>query len=166
MFDRLRVRDLPELGAYARCAPDASTLQLIIAAGPPADWSEAILTFIRKLGWNLGSSSWEAREALQLIGSSGGRLCTVAPDELRYLRSQLLDLRPEDFLWLVKWLKKEKHCDPAIFSELTRTAAMREKLKALKGGERYITPSQKMSRANERRRRAKERATKQLPNRG
>jgi hypothetical protein len=166
MFDRLRVRGLPELGAYARCAPDASTLKLIIAASPPADWSETILAFIRRLCWNLGSSSREAREALKVIESSGGRLCTAAPDELRYLRSQLLDLSSsEDFLWLVRWLKKEKHCDAIIFSELTWTAAMREKLKALEGGERYVTPAQKMSRANERRRRAKERAEKSLPER-
>jgi len=56
----------------------------------------------------------------------------------------------------MKWLKKEKHCEPAIYAEVTRTTAMRQKLEALAAGTRYLSPSQKMSRANERRRRAKE----------
>jgi hypothetical protein len=74
------------------------------------------------------------------------------------LRRELLGLREaDDFLWLLRWLKKEKQCDPAIYEELTRTAAVRKKIEALNAGDRYLTPSQKMSRANERRRRAAER---------
>ena len=157
MFDRLRIKDMPNLNAQASRAHNVATLKLVIALSPPADWSDVILAFIRRMCWGFAGSSWVARDALRLIESNGGRLTTIAPNELRYLRSQLLDLHgPDDFLWLLKWLKKEKHCEPAIYSELTRTAAVREKLKALDAGERYFNPSQKMSRANDRRRRAKE----------
>jgi hypothetical protein len=115
--------------------------------------------------WRYGSgSSWDTRDALRFVESNGGRLTTIAPEELRHLRSQLLDMPgADDFLWLVKWLKREKHCEPAIYAELTRTAAAREKLKALGEGMRYVSPSQKMSRANDRRRRAEERKQRLAP---
>jgi len=45
---------------------------------------------------------------------------------MRYLRRGLLDLRnADDFLWLLRWLKGEKHCEPAIHRELTRTTSIR-----------------------------------------
>src|SRR5439155_2123351 len=68
----------------------------------------------------------------------------------RYVRSQLLNAPADDFAWLLKWLRKPKNCEPPIYNELTRTPAMREKLEALTAGTRYLSPSQKMSRANQR----------------
>jgi hypothetical protein len=109
-------------------------------------------------------SSWDAREALGFIASSGGRLTTVPADQMRYLRSGLLDLcNADDFLWLLRWLKKEKHCDPAMYGELTRTTSIRKKIEALSAGARYVTPHQKMSDAAKRRRRAAERKKKVAP---
>ena len=159
MFDRLRIKAMPDLGAQASSAHDTETLKFIVAICPPSDWSEVILTFIGRMCWRHGwSSSWDAKDALRFIVSVGGRLTSVAPEKLRYLRNQLLEApQADDFLWLIKWLQKEKHCEPAIHSELTRTTAMRRKVEALAAGERYLSPSQKMSRANERRRRVVER---------
>src|SRR6185436_19753388 len=54
----------------------------------PPDWSAVVLAFARKFYTPpfLGlSSSWDAREALRVIESNGGRLLTVPPHELRYL---------------------------------------------------------------------------------
>ena len=83
------------------------------------------------------------------------------------LRSELLDARGDhDFLWLLKWLKKEKNCEPALYVELTRTPAVRQKLEALTTGTPYLSPSQKMSRANDRRRRAAERKQRGTPSTG
>ena len=165
MFDRLRVKEMPDLGAQAADAHDTATLKLVVALSPPSDWSAVILAFIRRMCWPFGSgSAWDAQEALRFAASKGGRLTKVEPDELRYLRSQLLELRQaDDFLWLLKWLKKPKNCEPALFNELTRTPAMRMKLEALDAGTRYVSPSQKMSRANERRRRAAERKREEAP---
>jgi hypothetical protein len=130
---------MPDLGAQASRAHDTSTLKLIVALGPPSDWSEVILTFIRRMCGRYGSSSWDTRDALRLVDSNGGRLTTIAPDELRYLRSLLLEVpQSDDFLWLLKWLKKEKHCEPVIYAELTRTAAVRQRLKALDESTRYV----------------------------
>ena len=85
-------------------------------------------------------------------------MTTVPSDERRFLRRGLLDLgSTDDFLWLLRWLKNTKHCEPAVYEELTRTTSMRTKIEALNAGARYVTPHQKMSRAAERRRRAAER---------
>jgi hypothetical protein len=75
----------------------------------------------------------------------------------------LLDLdQADDFKWLMRWLSKEKHCDSGIHAQLVRTEAMREKIRALDSGTRYLTPHQKMSRANDRwRARAKRRAERE-----
>src|SRR5207247_10564430 len=95
---------------------------------------------------------------LEFIGLSGGRLTAMPSDEMRFLRRGLLDLRnADDFLWALRWLKNARHCEPAIYQELTRTTSMREKIEALNAGARYLTPHQKMTRAAERRRRAGER---------
>ena len=112
--------------------------------------------------FRFGGSSWKAQDALRFIEASGGRLTTISPDQLRYVRSQLLDAPADDFGWLLRWLRKAKNCEPAIYSELTSTSAMREKIKALTDGTRYLSPSQKLSRANQRRRRAAERKQEAL----
>src|SRR5437016_11454810 len=150
---------MPDLEAQAAHAHDSGTLKKLVTLRPPADWSAAILSFIRQLcpPWE-PRSSWDARNALEFIGSSGGRLTSVPSDEMRYLRRGLLDLRnTDDFLWLLRWLKNAKHCEPAIYKECTRTNSMRTKIEALNVGARYVTPHQGMSRAAERRRRAAER---------
>src|SRR2546426_2839775 len=51
-------------------------------------------------------------------------------------------------------------CEPALFHKLTATPAMGSTIAALGAGERYLTPSQNMSRASERSRRAVERELK------
>jgi len=161
LLDLLRIETMPGLDAQASHAHDAWTLRKLVALRPPSDWSDVIVAFIRQMcpPWE-PRSSWDARDALEFIGSSGGRLTTVPSDQLRYMRRGLLDVRnTDDFLWLLRWLKGEKHCEPAVYQELTRTTSMRKKIEALNAGARYLTPHQKMSRAAERRRRAAERKT-------
>jgi hypothetical protein len=78
-------------------------------------------------------------------------LVTVSPDQIRYLRHVLLKVQETDaFLWLLRWLKNEKHCVPAIYEEVTRTASMSQKIEALNAGGRYLSPSRKMARAKSR----------------
>ena len=98
---------MPDLEAQAAHAHDSWTLKKLVGLGPPADWSPVIISFIRQLcpPWE-PRSSWDARDALEFIGSRGGRLTTVPSDEMRFLRRGLLDLRStDDFLWLLRWLK-------------------------------------------------------------
>ena len=69
------------------------------------------------------------------------------------MRRDLLEARqPADFFWLLKWLKKEKNCDPALYNHLTKVDSVRQKVAALNAGERYYTSSQQRARAAERRR--------------
>jgi len=159
LFNLVRIEAMPGLDAQASHAHDSWTLRRLVALRPPSDWSEVILAFIRQIYPPWGrSSSWDARDALQFIAASGGKLTTVPSDQIGYLRRELLGLRQaDDFLWLLRWLKSEKRCEPAIYAELTRTTAVRKRIEALNAGARYLTPSQKLSRANDRRQRAAER---------
>jgi len=91
-------------------------------------------------------------------------LITLSSDETRYLRKVLLDVREADaFLWLLRWLKNQKHCEAAIYEEVTRTPSVRQKIEALNAGTRYLGPSQKMSRAKGRRRGAVKRERNVTP---
>lgn len=159
-FDLLRIESMPQLETQASSAHDSWTLKKLVALRPPADWSAVILAFIRRFAPpHRTGSSWDARDALRFIESSGGKLAGVVPaDEIRYLRRDLLEVRDaDDFRWLLRWIGKEKHCDPAIYQDLIRTASVREKVEALDDGAKYLSPSQKMSQANDRRRRAAQR---------
>src|SRR6266853_1705171 len=158
LLDLLRVDRMPNLEGQAARAHDSGILKKLVALRPPTDWSGAILTFVRLFCPPWEGRSWDARDALQFIASSGGRLTTVPANDLRFLRRGLLDLsNADDFLWLIRWLKNEKHCEPPVYAEVTRTTSMRKKIEALNAGARYLTPHQKMSRAAERRRRTAER---------
>jgi hypothetical protein len=161
LLKHLRIDKMPDLSTQAAHAHDCSTLKMLVALCAPADWSAVIISFLREFRQFRSpfftSSTWDARDALRFIESSGGRLTAVPSDEMRFLRSILLGAREDDFTWALKWLQKEKNCDPAVHHELTRTQAMREKIAALMGGSRYLGPSVKMSRGNRRRRRTESR---------
>ena len=162
----LRVTAMPDLEAQVARAHDARTLKALVEISPPRDWSAAILWFIWKMCVRFSSSSWDSQDALRFIESRGGMLTAIGADQVGHVRRQLLDLSDRsDFLWLLKWLKKPKNCEPVLFNQLAATPGMRRKITALGAGERYLTPSQKMSRANDRRRRAAERAMIPRPER-
>lgn len=165
LFDLLCIKTMPDLEAQLASAHDSWTLKELATLRTPSDWSEVILASIRRLCWpHPAGSPWDARDALRFIESVGGRLTTISPDQMRYLRRELLELRgADDFLWLLRWLRKEKNCDPALYEEATRTAAMRRKLEVLNAGPRYLSPSRKMPRAIEGRGRARNRGQKVAP---
>src|SRR5262245_59929682 len=99
------------------------------------------------------SSSWDSQDALRFVESRGGMLTAIPADQVGHVRRQLLNLNDRgDSLWLLRWLKKPKNCEPVLFNQLTATPTMRRKIAALGAGERYLAPSRKMSRANDRRR--------------
>src|SRR5436309_797935 len=104
LFHVLRVETMPDLEAQMARAVDTSTLEKLVALKPPDDWSEIILNFIREFCFRYGGSSWKAQDALRFVEASGGRLTTISPDQLRYVRSQLLDVPADDFKWLLNWL--------------------------------------------------------------
>ncbi len=163
LLDKMRVATMPDLEVQIPHAHDSTILKKLVELRPPTDWSAIIVEFLRPFYIRFLGSSWDARDALRFIEANGGRLATIPPDQAGYLRRGLLEVPEDDFTWLLKWLKKEKNCDPAVYHELTRTPAMRQKITALTDGSRYLSPSVKASRANERRRRAAERNRGRVP---
>jgi hypothetical protein len=142
-FDLLRIEKMPDLQAQFSWAHDSWTLKKLVALRSPSNWSEIIIAFIGRLWRPFGfGSSWDVRDALGFIASSGGQLVSVSPDQINYLRHVLLKVQETDaFVWLLRWLKNERHCAPAIYEEVTRTASMRQKIEALNAGGRYPAPS-------------------------
>jgi ankyrin repeat protein len=136
LFDVLRVAALPDLDVQFAHVDDAETLKKLLAIRQPSDWSGVIVNFIRALGplfWR--DSSWRARAALEFIGASGGKLTTLPPDQLAWLRRDLLAIeRSEDFLWVLRWLRQVQHCDPAIYADLIRTPAVKKKMARVNNG--------------------------------
>ena len=120
---------MPDLEAQFSWVHDSWTLKKLVAIRSPSSWSEIILAFIGKLWRPFGSGSSWMRDALAFIASSGGKLGTASRDQIHYLRHVLLKVQESDvFLWLLRWLKNEKHCLPTIYEEVTRTASMRQKI--------------------------------------
>ena len=97
-----------------------------------------ILSFLRQLRSRFWQDrSWDARAALEFIGASGGRLTALPADQLAWLRRDLLGIeRSDDFLWVLRWLRQEKHCDPATYADLIRTPSMKRKMERLNTGGR------------------------------
>jgi hypothetical protein len=142
LFDLLRIGAMPDLEAQFSWAHDSWTLKKLAAIRRPSTWSEIIVAFIGRLWQPFAlSSSWDVRDALGFIASSGGKLVIASPEQMSSLRRVLLNVRETDtFLWLLRWLRNEKHCLPAIYQEVIRTASMRQKIGGLSVGARYLTP--------------------------
>ncbi len=138
LFNVLRVAELPDLEAQFSHVDDAETLKKLLAIRRPSDWSGVIVNFIRELGsffWR--ERTWAARAALEFIGTSGGRLATLPVDQLGWLRRDLLAIKnSDDFLWVLRWLRQEQHCDSAIYADLIRTPSMKKKMEKVNGGGR------------------------------
>jgi hypothetical protein len=102
-----------------------ATGQFTCANCVPSEWSPVILAaFIGHFASPFGlSRSWDAKDALRFIEASGGRLTVVRPDDLRYLRKQLVGLERDDFLWLLRWLNREKTCETRTVQPVGETKA-------------------------------------------
>ena len=165
LFDLLRIAAMSDLDAQFAWAHDSWTLKKLVSIRPPSAWSEVILAFIGRL-WRpfRANPSWDVRDALGFIASCGGKLASVSPDQMRRLRNILLEVREGDtFLLLLRWLRNQNHCEPAIYEELIRTGSMRQKMEALNAGGRFLSPSQKKSRAKGGPRGAAERKRRSAP---
>jgi hypothetical protein len=139
LLDLLRIGAMPDLDDQFPWAHDSWTLKRLVALGRPSDWSATILAFIGRLLQPSGRYPWEVRDALGFIASVGGKLVIATPDQIGYLRRVLLKLRDIDtFLWLLRWLRNEKHCVPAIYEDVTGTKSMRQKVEAIGAGARYL----------------------------
>ena len=96
------------------------------------------MNFIRQVGsffWR--ERTWDARAALEFIGTSGGKLSTLPPDQPGWLRRELLAIKnSDDFLWVLRWLRQEQHCNPVIYADLIRTPSMKRKMELVNRGGR------------------------------
>jgi len=140
------VDDFEELYAWV-CDPDA--VGHLTAQVPPSDWSKAIVRNVAKLAWGF-RDTWTNRACLEFIfDKHGGRLVTLEHHECRDLRRDLLKWNDHYGLkWILRLLAKPRHCDPAIYTELTRTPAIRKRMTQL--GLLKPRPSKRLKRTRRR----------------
>ena len=54
---------------------------------------------------------------------------------LRWPRRDLVGIeRLDDFEWVLRWLRQEQRCDPALYADLIRTPSMQRKREAVNEG--------------------------------
>jgi len=127
-----RLKPNPDVDDFVdlwRTVCETETLDLLASVRLPADWSE--MRF-----WNVSrfvngySSSRQARRVIEVaVERFHARITTIDPTRWYSLRRDLLRANGEGNLrWILKWLKKAEHCDPALFTDLTSTPAMMRKL--------------------------------------
>jgi hypothetical protein len=118
--------DFKELFAWV-CDPEA--VDYLAAIQRPADWSRAIARNISHIAWPFGSN-YESHQCLERIFDGyGGRLVSLPKNDAQSTRRDLLKWQSEwELKSLLRTLSKPEHCDPGIFRELTRTAAMQERM--------------------------------------
>jgi hypothetical protein len=152
LFELLRVGAMPDLAAQFSYAHDSWVLKRLVALGQPQDWNEVILRFIRQIFQTRAlSGSWDARYALRFAVQSGGRLTSVSPYEMRYIRKGLVDLREkDDVVWLLQWLKRRSSCDPAIYDEIIRTGPVRQRIIDLNVDARFLRTPKNLDPASKR----------------
>jgi hypothetical protein len=120
--------NLDELWAEVR---DPDAVDHLMVAGPPSDWSRAILHNVYWITNDLfADRASENRWCLERIAHYGGRLTTIDRVNWASLRRDLSRMsRPEARRWLLHWLSNPRYCDPSIYGELVRTPRMQEILK-------------------------------------
>jgi len=122
-----------DFGALWSAVHDPESVDRLAAINPPTDWSPSIINCINRLSYRfLAGSDWPTKHCLERISDQhGGSLSTLAGKDCVDLRRSMFRIRDSyDFRWLLDWLRKPRHCDPAIYADLTRTSAMQARLTA------------------------------------
>ncbi|HOC44118.1 MAG TPA: hypothetical protein PKJ99_13970 [Thermoanaerobaculales bacterium] len=123
------VDDFDELYAWV-CDPDA--VDHLFDLQPPTDWSKAIVRNISELSWPFGDRRRNVVCLERIFEHHWGRLSHLDREECRELRRHLLKMESDsDLSRLLQTLSRPRHCDEAVFAELTKTTAIRDRLKRL-----------------------------------
>jgi len=115
-------------------ASDPDAVDYLAIRRPPADWSRAIAHNISRMGWSWSYEGCaQGRRYLERVFDGyGGRLSSLGHRECQDLRRELLKCSSDwDLTWLLRTLAKPERCAPAIYAELTRTSAIKEKMTRL-----------------------------------
>ncbi|MBK5260656.1 MAG: hypothetical protein JJE51_13790 [Thermoanaerobaculia bacterium] len=112
-------------------ACDEAAVDHLAKLKPPDDWSKVLLRNLER-----ALSSYRGDEPRKLIEKltveHDARVTEMTESEIAGLRRELLRC-PDDSKsrWVLRWLSYSETCEPAVFAELTRTAAVQRKLNSL-----------------------------------
>jgi hypothetical protein len=121
--------DFEELWSWA-CDPFA--IDLLAKNQPPEDWSRTLIRNIRQIVADYGNHSRAMECVEKLTVSYDARLMSMEPDEIAWLRRDILKCRDDHRCrWTLRWMSYAETCEPAVYAELTRTASMRAKVESL-----------------------------------
>lgn len=113
-------------------ACDAEAVDYLAGHSLPADWSPTVIRNLDRILWSRGDS--RAQQCLDKISQAyQARLTTISDRQLGNLRRAILRAHEYDsaWRWVLGWMRRPQHCEPAIYTRLTRTPAMQTKLREL-----------------------------------
>jgi len=121
--------DFEELWSWA-C--DEFTIDYLAKIRKPTDWSRVLLRNLRRVISSYGHSNEAMRCIEKLTMAHDARLTTVDPDEITWLRREMVKCSNDsNCRWVLRWMSYSETCDPAVYAELTRTPSMRAKASAV-----------------------------------
>jgi hypothetical protein len=111
---------------------DLDSIDYLAKIQTPKDFSRALLQNIRQAVAEYGDRAKAIECIEKLTVSHRARLNSVEPQEVAWLRRDILKCQDENRCrWVLRWMSYSETCEPAIYEELTRTPSIRAKIEAL-----------------------------------
>ncbi|MFI5341036.1 MAG: hypothetical protein ACHQ7N_14515 [Candidatus Methylomirabilales bacterium] len=111
-----------------RSARDAHMVDALAAITPPSNVGSIVQSQCRYLDsrWPFGGHYPIA--VLEEVFKTGARWTDTTPDEIAYIRRDLLKANDRDFVEMVKLLSHDAYCAATVLQELGRTPSFRKRL--------------------------------------
>lgn len=102
-------------------ARDAETVDLLAAIAPPDEVGTILREQCRYLDARSPFAGHHPIELLEEVFKTGARWTESLPDDLAWIRRDLLKAKDRDFVEIVQLLAHDAYCDAALLQELGRT---------------------------------------------
>jgi hypothetical protein len=111
---------------------DEAALDYLAKRGKPTDWSRVLTRNLEQTLHRYAGGDIARKCVEKLTVEYSARLTTMSPESMSYFRRELLKCDDDSrSRWVLRWLSYPETCEPALFEELTRTTAVRNKLNSL-----------------------------------
>ena len=125
--------DFDELWSWV-CDPFA--IDHLAKIQTPKDWSPTLLRNLKRVVSEYGDHATAMQCIEKLTVSHDARLTKMTAEQTKYFRSDILRCHDErNCRFVLRWMSFAETCEPTVYEELMRSAAMRSKASALHVGD-------------------------------
>jgi hypothetical protein len=115
---------------------DAYAIDHLAKIQTPRDWSPALVRNLGDIVSEYGDHTTPMQCVEKLTVSYNARLTTMTPEQVKYLRRDILRCHDERRCrWVLRWMSYAETCEPTLYKELMRSSAMRAKASAIHVGD-------------------------------